>query len=90
TKGLTEKQIEVRSTKAYGLLHSFDMIPGSDRNGKVNYDVIIKWCNAVIDLSKKAKRGYWGYYYIGELLAKGIEKDKIPPDEICRVIEKIY
>lgn len=89
TKGLSEKQIERRFKAAYDLLGSFKTIPGIDENGKIDKDILLEWVYKVINLSRDAKREYHGYYYIGELFAKGINWLKPPPNEICEVIEKI-
>ncbi|MBZ0204492.1 MAG: hypothetical protein K8I03_15880 [Ignavibacteria bacterium] len=89
TKGLTENQIINRYRAAYDLLSSFKTIPGKDKNGKIDYQTLLSWVKNVIKLSKKSKREYHGKYFIGELFAKGIEKDSLPLEEICRVIEEL-
>ncbi len=88
-KGLTEEQISNLAKKGFDLLYNFKTIPGRDENGVINYEKLSNWVYGVIDESKKVKRVHSGYYCMGELFAKGIKKDKIPPDEICRIIEEV-
>lgn len=89
TKGLTENQIFNRYRAAYDLLSSFKTIPGKDSEENIDFSFLLNWVKDVIRLSKENKREYHGYYFIGELFAKSIEKDSLPPDAICKVIEEI-
>jgi len=85
----SEIQLVNRFKAAYNLLKSFTTIPGTMEDGKIDYEILLKWVKDVIKFSIINKREYYGYYYIGDYFAKGIEKDSIPPPEVCQVIEEI-
>lgn len=88
-KGKSEEQIKNLANKAWRILNTFNILPGTDENGKINYNKLIKWVKEVIKLGITFKRAYYSKYFIGKLFANAVEKDSLPPDEICMVFEEI-
>jgi hypothetical protein len=79
-----------RGRNAYDLLRSWKRIPGIDESGKIDEEFLWDWINKARELAEQLGRLKVADVQIGQVLAEYPEKEEPwPPQEICKVIEKI-
>jgi len=79
-----------RGRNAYELLCSWKQIPGVDEEGNINEEFLWSWIDKVRELAEQSGRLKVADVQIGQALAEYPEKEEPwPPQEICKVIEKI-
>jgi hypothetical protein len=74
---------------AYYLLESWDLIPGSNEDGKIDFNKLRDWIEAVLKLSKE--RGYYeiALIKIGKVLSYSPSElnGQWPCDAVCKILE---
>jgi hypothetical protein len=86
--GLTDEQIKHRSNNAYNFLRAINKLPGADKEGIIDYDILKSWIDKVFEICEKMKRVYAGHYNVGQFISKSLPIDGIWPQEsICKVLE---
>ena len=90
-KSLPQKLIEQRARRTWGLLHSWKTAPGSDSNGQMTYEKLKSWIDKARELCEKLDRKEGGDSHIGQVLAhtKTEDKDVLPPEPVCKIIDEI-
>jgi len=77
------------ATNAYHLLESWDLIPGSNKDGIIDFNYLKDWIEAVIQLSKE--RGYYDIAMIkvGKVLSYSPSESngQWPCDAVCKILE---
>jgi len=89
-ENLPQELKEHRAHLAWELLNTWNIIPGSDDNGKVDYQKLKTWVNKAREICKKLDRMANCDINIGKILAQAIqdENGNWPPEEICRIIDE--
>ena len=82
---------EQRATLGWNLLHSWELIPGTDSNGQINYETLRAWVIKARELCAKSDRKEVGDIQIGHVLSHSrAEKNDIwPPETVCQLIDEI-
>ncbi len=90
-KELPEELKKQRAELAFKLLHTWKTIPGSDDNGKINYQKLKEWVDKARNLCKEQDRLEICDNHIGQVFAQAMpdSSGNWPPVEICRIIEEI-
>jgi hypothetical protein len=90
-KELPEELKRQRAYLAWQLLQSWKTVPGSDSNGKIDYDKLKAWVNKSRELCKKMNRLEVCDSHIGQVLAYAIpdENGNWPPEEVCKIIDEM-
>ncbi|HDN74124.1 MAG TPA: hypothetical protein ENG16_03775 [Archaeoglobus sp.] len=80
---------EQRTYLAWKLLHAWKTIPGSDSNGRINYQKLKSWVKKAKKLCEKIDRLESCDTQIGQVLAYSTpdEDGNWPPEEVCRIID---
>jgi len=88
---LLEELKRQRARLAFKLLNSWDIVPGSDSNGKIDYEKLKGWVNKARELCKKMDRLEGCDRHIGRVLAhaKSDKAGNWPSEEVCKIIEDI-
>ena len=84
-------QRAVAAETAYRLLERVRLIPGTDREGKVDTESLRRWITEVRSLCAKYGRVDIGDTYIGQLLAKAPTEESSlwPCRSVCEVMETV-
>lgn len=90
-KGLPEKLKRKRARLAHELLHSWKTIPGSDENGKIDYQKLKDWVDRARSLCKEQDRLEICDEHIGQVLAYALpdQNGNWPQEEICKIVEEV-
>ena len=90
-KSLPQELIEQRALLTGGLLDSWKAAPGSDSNGQMTYEKLKSWIDKARELCEKLDRKEGGDSRIGQVLAhtKKEDKDVLPPEPVCKIIDEI-
>ena len=79
-----------RGRNAYELLRSWKQIPGVNKEGNINEEILWSWIEKARKLAEQSGRLKVADVHLGQVLAEYPEKDEPwPPPAICKVIEKI-
>ena len=73
----------------YQLLKGAQGIPGKNKTGEIEYDVLLNWVVEVRRLSIQCHRIEVCDMYIGEFFARYTRFDKAPTVDICKIIDLI-
>ena len=89
-----EKKYREAKRRRISLLYDFyskaKYCPG-EKDEIVNYDILREWIEGFKKLLQEQEQGYLFGRQVGRLLAYGpMGEDKIPCDEVCRIIDDIY
>lgn len=85
------KHRENRALKAYRILDRIECIPGTDKDGKVDFQTLLAWVTEVRKLCAKHGRATIGDQYIGQILSKSLaeEDGDWPCLPVCDVMESV-
>ncbi|MFA5917768.1 MAG: hypothetical protein WC850_06050 [Candidatus Gracilibacteria bacterium] len=84
------KEQEIKAGNAYEIIRKFTKIPGKDKSGIIDYNVLDDWVNKTLNLLKEVDRYEVGSQKIGELLINcPVGKDGVwPCEEVRDIFEK--
>ncbi|MDR2544300.1 MAG: hypothetical protein LBD03_01945 [Methanobrevibacter sp.] len=84
------EQLKQIAINVYKLLHSWNIIPGTETDGKINYEKLKFWVDDARKLCEESDRIEHCDDQIGELLSHTEpENDMWPPEPVCKIIESI-
>ena len=85
------KHRENRAFKAYRLLDRIECIPGTDKDGKIDFQTLLDWVTDVRKLCDEYGRVEIGDQYIGQILSKSLaeEDGDWPCLPVCDVMESV-
>lgn len=88
---LSQELLKQLAHLAWELLHSWKTVPGSDRNGQIDYEKLKAWVDKARELCEKEDRKDVGDSHIGKVLAHSMseEEDVWPPETVCKIIDGI-
>ncbi|RJO61276.1 hypothetical protein C4544_03325 [candidate division WS5 bacterium] len=89
-ENVPKELVEQRASLGWKLLHSWDLIPGTDSNGKINYETLRAWVIKARELCAKSDRKEVGDIQIGHVLAHSITENKNiwPQEPVCKIIDE--
>jgi hypothetical protein len=80
---------EIAATKAYHVLDSLDVIPGTNDDGTINIEKLRAWIEQVRSLAQNHSRLDVTDQKVGKLLSTATEENGIwPKNEVCVVLEE--
>lgn len=91
----SEENVEIRKNNAYRafyLLREWDTIPGVDKEGNIDKEMLKEWISQAIQLAKEKDREKFVYSHLGELFAKYPEQKNNPhwpPFSLFELMEKL-
>ena len=79
------------ASAAHDLLQKVSRIPGTDANGSINVDALLRWLTETRHLCASVGRAEIGDYSIGKLLSKAAPDDDgaWPCDAVCQALEAV-
>ncbi|MDD9884159.1 MAG: addiction module antitoxin [Gammaproteobacteria bacterium] len=85
------KHRENRALKAYRILDRIECIPGTDKDGKVDFQTLLAWVTEARKLCAKHGRATIGDQYIGQILSKSLaeEDGSWPCFPVCEAMERV-
>ncbi|WP_022853910.1 hypothetical protein [Thermodesulfatator atlanticus] len=88
---LPQELIKQRARLAWRLLNTWRIVPGSDVNGKIDYQKLKSWIEKARELCRNMDRLGVCNNHIGQVLAHAVpdENGNWPPEEVCRIIDEI-
>ena len=92
---LISKLINIRKTNNYqiisrysNILEKWDLIPGTQSDGNINYEFLQKWHKNCLELIEQEDEIVY-YSILGRVLSNSSEKNEIwPRKEVCRFIDE--
>jgi hypothetical protein len=90
-EGISFEFKKQRAEIAWELLDSWKTIPGTDNNGKIDYDKLKEWICKARELCGSLDRLAACDIHIGQVLtyAMADEDGNWPPEEVCKIIDEI-
>lgn len=87
-KELNEDFLQQRARRAYDLLSSWEIVPGSISGSSIDLNKLRDWVQKARQLCAESGRGDVGDSHIGKLLAHArAEKGTWPPEAVCIIID---
>lgn len=87
---LPDELIKQRGAQAWKLLNTWQAIPGSESDGKIDYATLKEWVNNARKLCRISRRSGVGDTHIGQVLAFAMpdENGNWPPEPVCKIIDE--